>query len=1268
MSSGNSFVDRLPPITNNRLPLKPPFSFEGLSARVFPLRANLDSLQRLCNSYLNFIPKEVGRFRVASSYVFLMMLDYGKLAELLSNLGWFAQKEIFFCTPVQWYKVISGKWVFHDWAVFTPFIYVDDDLSVPVGRIVYGWPKTIARLTPTLSRWIEDPRTPISEATLSTMVFPELYSGRRLEERVFMEVERDPTMNNLRYPIDTQAAFAPWTVAANVAQAMAGFGRDYISLLNGLGLFPMNDGSSPDNFIAMMNQFGGAMAPVGPGLISNTLNLKQFRRSDDPSRFCYQALTNGPMRFTALNAMGLFGEERVLAGDVSGGYSIKLYDWPSVPIVETLGLEVTQRWRGEGADVSVVKPVLPFWYDANMEYLEGENLVWRTDDERLLWRDGAGRQLRVPANDSPRAPEDALFNTTVGSAVDALAGPFQFSGTTMRVLPLLARRKTLAEFLDNYINSSLRSGNGDEAVRFSLWAPPQTDQDGSSWDETSGSDVRGDAVAYVYLTATSYGGVLSKTNNIGDWAKFAMTFMIPVKWERRLPNSDDWELVSVGLIPAYSFVDDTTAAVARVEVVGIPTVRAIFVRPESAWMNETGPESHPAQLLLRVNAEVLPALGEGQQSTIRTIIDISQGDHLAETSDVETRVTGDRFASILRDELERKKRTKAAQSTGSNNMKTARTLSLELLGNHVPFAVFTLKQFRDVVDPDKACYQSIVRVGLSLDEVLDVREIEETIRVRIHDFPTQPLVESLGIIGKTVKDDGSGIVYSTVAFRPFAMRVTMNEKLGERLLSRAGTLSWAYDSEDGKPKAFRSILQGDRPLSIGGLAERMQDQGDPRRMEEVARDWQTRVDKLNPLTVKEQPPTSEMARSALAVIDPQMVVESLLSREWGNWDVDARWRQGRRDLQAAYASTLSGVTEARRADAEMAFFNGVYARTGKRPGEPPLTAAVEMIARFAQFLDDRKNIESKWTALAEWGLNKLYGVKSNIVTNTPTQDLVLDSFLGLLDALGSIATRPIIGEPAAPDTGIDYYARDIGARLQEMMTGSLAGIRELLEKAQATQATGNGQRYQTALDAAWLVRDEFRAAVDLARALCNLQREALLNKLSREWQKPDFCIRREIAGLQANRLFPSAESWDDDWYYGPTVRRAPVPGNKPTPEKPAAARSTAAKSKNRSRGHQATRTLSTAFPNSRSRTPRRSATEIRADARAYTPARDGELREKACSTAFPGQPAKAEPSRLCETSRPGPHNRRALQRASPRNEQRSRPIPYGPAAACSARG
>ena len=74
------------------------------------------------------------------------------------------------------------------------------------------------------------------------------------------------------------------------------------------------------------------------------------------------------------------------------------------------------------------------------------------------------------------------------------------------------------------------------------------------------------------------------------------------------------------------------------------------------------------------------------------------------------------------------------------------------------------------------------------------------------------------------------------------------------------------------------------------------------------------------------------------------------------------------------------------------------------------------------------------------------------------------------------------------------------------------------------------------------------------------------------------------------------------------------------------------RTKNHGRGREGIRILSRAFPNSRDPVTLLSAMGIRVGARAYRPARDGGLREKACSTAFPGRPAKAEPSRLCESS------------------------------------
>ena len=49
-----------------------------------------------------------------------------------------------FCIPIEWYKLVDGRWVFHDWAMVAPFIFVDDDLSMTLGRTVSGWPKTLA--------------------------------------------------------------------------------------------------------------------------------------------------------------------------------------------------------------------------------------------------------------------------------------------------------------------------------------------------------------------------------------------------------------------------------------------------------------------------------------------------------------------------------------------------------------------------------------------------------------------------------------------------------------------------------------------------------------------------------------------------------------------------------------------------------------------------------------------------------------------------------------------------------------------------------------------------------------------------------------------------------------------------------------------------------------------------------------------------------------------------------------------------------------------
>ena len=171
----------------------------------------------------------------------------------------------------------------------------------------------------------------------------------------------------------------------------------------------MDKRTTPDNYMAMMAKGAQGFFPFRPNLTANTLNLKQFRRSRKPEQYCYQALTNGPMTLTSFNRLGMLGEERVLLGDVSGGYSIKLYEWPSLPIVDMLGLEVARRWNGDGVDVAELRPVLPFWYDVNMEYEAGYNLAYRSDNG--VWHEECTSRTFPAPRPAARSPKRSWCST-----------------------------------------------------------------------------------------------------------------------------------------------------------------------------------------------------------------------------------------------------------------------------------------------------------------------------------------------------------------------------------------------------------------------------------------------------------------------------------------------------------------------------------------------------------------------------------------------------------------------------------------------------------------------------------------------------------------------------------------------------------------------------------------------------------------------------------------------------------------------------------------
>jgi len=240
----HNFTKYLSPLAYNKLPTKGPLMFRHVSARVFPLRANLDILQQLCDSYLNIVPPEAGYFRVPLPYVNLVVLDYGQMGEKEMRIGWFSQVEVYFGMAVEWYKLVDGQLLFYDWAVITPYIFVSDSVSVPTGRCVYGFPKILSKVELNASGWVKNPISPTTLARISTKLFPEPYSGGSLEERVFLEIDQ-AALTNFRVPLDPTCPNMPWMIASSLAETVGGLGRDAMWLAQSMRISPLNPFAGP---------------------------------------------------------------------------------------------------------------------------------------------------------------------------------------------------------------------------------------------------------------------------------------------------------------------------------------------------------------------------------------------------------------------------------------------------------------------------------------------------------------------------------------------------------------------------------------------------------------------------------------------------------------------------------------------------------------------------------------------------------------------------------------------------------------------------------------------------------------------------------------------------------------------------------------------------------------------------------------------------------------------------------------------------------------
>ena len=1097
--------------TGDELDLEPPFYFEGMTSSTFPIRASIAKMQRFCDSYLNIIPEELGHFRVSVPYAYLQLLDYGKMAVHVANLGWFSQREVLFNIPIEWHRRVNGRLEFHAWATLAPFIYVDQPLSMVTGRRVYGWPKTLATFDGAETGWIEDPGSATIDASVRARVFAEAYAGAQTEDRTFLKLRSSGSAYS-QFPPQMNGPLMPWTTMTNVARALSGYTRDALEIFRAFGLLPFPSAQAPANVMQMVLRELELAAQPG-GIRFNTLNFKQFRRADKEEDYCYQALTNGPMRFTGFNRIALLGESALATGDASGGFAVELTRYPSLPIVDLLGLETAGEREVDGDRVLTLKPVLPFYMSCNMEYERGENIAWRTSDGQ--WFDGAGRAVR-----SSSGSESRRFNNTLGFGTRVVSGPFDFVGVESHVMPLLARTEVLQGFVDRGLNAPLE-GTGEH---FEIWS--------------------GGNFAYVYMFVDDLGTVTSDTNDIGDWADRAVTFYIPVRHYHG--SGAGRYLRSVGLFPAYAFADSPTQAHTQSELLGIETVSADLDIPPGPWSGSS--QGDESQALFSVRASILPALGQGEKMRQRFVIKIRTGEpYLAAHEPVPLSNVADGFYRKLKKELERKKHIK------SEDKALGRRVLLDFLANGRQMNTYVLKQFRDCQSPRNACYQALVRIPTVFTNIHHLQEMENPLELQLHDYASLSIAKQLGLVSRDIRTGGGGTVSVVEPVRPFAvsydMRVGTTTGSGERLMSRDGLRDWVW--------AGGTMRMAHTQCEISRNLEREVSECRPTRLQKTVKDWlehETRtLTRLSEeaddeiyrswLTYAEQEgrlsqsELLELARDAdsrelkdwfryhrsegtwgatgpqlvtLAErIDPQCVLETVLSLEWENRSETARCRRAREDLAAS-------ITE------ETTAWGGGVRRLKKTVSllRPELPNRADEVAELAARIEDLSQLEELFARLlpAEQDADaspEAAGRVLDAYRSAATQELIRN-VLGWLDPGADVST------PFLP-----YHVPLSHRPTEEQMAELVRDVARCSEAVVDTEHAGQ-ELLTLRREVASVVRRVLQYAYPEAEQCVGRAMDAAAHR----HRKPPHCIRRMNAAQDADRLFPRKDSWETDWYCG----------------------------------------------------------------------------------------------------------------------------------------
>jgi hypothetical protein len=705
--------------------------YSDVVTQIFPLRASMNRMQEFCDSYLNLDEDLPLHFKPAVPWVLMQVVDYGEMATTSRNLGWFSQHELAFGVPLRCYRKEKNEWVFVDWAMVFPFIFVDNPLSMSGGRKIYGWSKSGIKFDSTPS--IFEAGNARRLASISLVTSGTNY-GELSDTEEFLQIfQRRPFVS---------AGSAVTDLFSAIPRAIAGSITAAYSIFETAGLFPVGysdrDLKSLEEMLSRFYGLANSVAPrsfrappekgasrppsdQGPVLAPfNIITMKQIRDVHSSSAACFQAIVGSKMQIErTIDGGSLFDP---LAGDMSGGIYINLLDTVVQPIVRTLGLETSEHSSVGGKPASTVRPTMPFWLKMDLGYGLADSQCWRTNTTK--W--SSGDMLK-------QIPRREIEYLNLGSgASEEVSGPYHFPQMTLRVMPLRADKDKLQSLVDRYLENDFYEFEVAGQIK---------DQVGSH--------------AVVCLIGANFEEMTAAGDRDTKYSDRELTFAVPVSWwEKRNPR-----IKRPALIPLYIFAGTDWNAVTSYEVYGQLSLKSKLVDPGISWL--VAPTGGKLEPLVTVETELFPELGRSQEAQDLTVLEILPAPGTAARGSIATYL----------------------KQLGVDHFLTGHE-----------FHSISLKQVMDAKDCTLADYQALVALlrqftGRKVPAGTPATGPLAPLSIRVFDYPTFPIVRALGLVPEQCNNTGQYPIYTLNPIDPFWVSGAMMGDTGLEMCSRVG-IDW----------------------------------------------------------------------------------------------------------------------------------------------------------------------------------------------------------------------------------------------------------------------------------------------------------------------------------------------------------------------------------------------------------------------------------------------------------------------------------------------